>query len=179
MSAIALIRTHDGTILPPAASKGRTGHGEEVAVTHHQAEAERLLAGYRRSREQLAAAHRALAALSVSERSQDGAVTVTVGATGTLTDLTIRADVSRHYRPQRLAETILQLTGAAAQRAAAEAAKLLEPVLPPAADPDALLAGTADLQPDELAPPAVDGRDGHRADEPRRSWLQPAQGGDG
>ena len=125
-----------------------------------QASAEQLLADYRRSREQLAAVHRALAALAVSESSNDGAVTVTVGAQGRLIDLSIHDETYRHYRPQRLAETIVRLTAAATERAAAQAARIMEPVLPPGTDPAALVAGTADLRPDEIHP--VD-------DEPRRS----------
>lgn len=124
------------------------------------ADAEQLLAEYRRSREQLAAVHRALARLTVSESSHDGAITVTVGANGHLVDLDVHEETYRHYRPQRLAETVVALSATAAQRAVAEAARVLEPVLPPGADPVALLAGHADLRPDELAPP--DERPDHR-----------------
>ena len=167
-------------------------------MTDHHADAEQLLAEYRRSREQLAAVHRALATLSVSESSQDGAITVTVGAQGTLTDLRIHEDTYRHYRPQRLADTVLRLAKAAAEEAAVRAARVIEPVLPPGVDPAALLAGTADLRPDELGPPdgaaADDGDAADAADTAvpsrgwsrrhgdddglSRSWMQPAHGGD-
>lgn len=144
-----------------------------------QASAEQLLADYRRSREQLAAVHRALATLAVSETSHDGAVTVTVGAQGVLTDLAIHDETYRHYRPQRLAETIVRLTSAAAARAAAEAAHIMEPVLPPGTDPAALIAGTADLRPDELAPDVDHApRSPFETDDHlSRSWMEQAHRG--
>jgi len=142
------------------------------------ADAEQLLTEYRRSREQLAAVHRALAALSVSESSQDGAITVTVGVQGTLTGLAIHDEAYRHYRPPRLADAIVRLTAAAAQRAAAQAARLIEPVLPPGADAGALLAGTADLRPEEIMPPKEPDYDRMEDDGPARTWMQPAHGGD-
>lgn len=140
-----------------------------------QANAEQLLADYRRSREQLASVHRALATLTVSETSPDGAVTVTVGAQGVLTDLSIHDETYRHYRPQRLADTIVRLTAAAATRAAAQAAHLMAPVLPPGTDPAALLAGTADLRPDEIEPPRPSPFD--TDDHIGRSWMEQAHRG--
>jgi DNA-binding protein YbaB len=167
-------------------------------MTDHQAEAEQLLAEYRRSREQLAAVQRALATLSVSERSQDGAVTVTVGAQGTLTNLEIHDETYRYYRPRQLAETILWLAQEAARRASVQAARLIEPVLPPGVDPAALLAGTADLRADEILPDEIEPdepftsprplsdplsdsqRHWYGDDELRdRGWMRPAHGGDG
>ncbi len=145
----------------------------------HHASAEQLLADYRRSREQLASVHRALAALTVSESSHDGAVTVTVGAQGRLVDLAIHDEAYRHYRPQRLSDTIVQLTAAAAERAAAQAARIMEPVLPPGTDPAALVAGTADLRPDELRDTEAGGSrspfdtDAHLS----QSWLEEAHRG--
>ncbi|HEY0641507.1 MAG TPA: YbaB/EbfC family nucleoid-associated protein [Pseudonocardiaceae bacterium] len=136
-----------------------------------QPAAEQLLADYRRSREQLAAVHRALARLAVSESSPDGAITVTVGARGTLTDLSVHEETYRHYRPSRLADTILRLTAVAAERATAEAARILAPVLPPGADPVAFVSGTADLRPDELdpePPPSPFDTDDHLS----RTWME-------
>jgi DNA-binding protein YbaB len=156
-----------------------------VAVTDHRADVEQLLAEYRRSREQLATAHRALAAMSVTESSRDGAITVTVGAQGTLTGLSIHDETYRHYRPQRLADTIMQLTAAAAQRAAAQSERSLQPVLPPRVEASALLAGTADLRPEEIAPKVAlpvepDPRffHGDEDDEPAHGWMQRTYGGD-
>jgi DNA-binding protein YbaB len=154
-------------------------------VTDHRADVEQLLAEYRRSREQLAAVHRALAAMSVTESSRDGAITVTVGAQGTLIGLSVHDETYRHYRPQRLADTIVQLTAAAAQRAVAQSARLLETVLPPGVDASALLAGTADLRPEEIAPPGIEPpvepeplSHGDEDDEPAHSWMQRTYGGD-
>jgi DNA-binding protein YbaB len=143
-------------------------------VTNHQAEAERLLAEYRRSREQLAAVCRALAAITVSQTSSDGTVTATVGAQGALTGLRIEPDAYRRYRPADLAALIVSQATAAAEQAAARAQRMIEPVLPPGTDPAAVLAGTADLRPHEIAPPvprdADDSLDG-------RTWLEHAHGG--
>ena len=143
-------------------------------MTDHQAEVERLVAEYRRSREHLAATHRALATLSASESSLDGAITVTVGAQGVMTGLVIHPDTYRHYRPQQLADTIVRLTGLAARRATDQAARLIETALPAGSDPHAVLAGTADLHPEEVTPrPVVS----DEADEEVHSWLEQAQGG--
>ena len=148
-------------------------------MTDHQGEAERLLAEYRRSREQLAGVHRRLAQLSVSESSPDGAITVTVGAGGTLTGLELHDDVYRQYRPDHLAELVVALTSAAAKKATEQAVRIMEPVLPPDTDPQALLAGTADLRPEEIAPPPAPSRspDEDELDNGARSWLQQAHGG--
>jgi len=140
-----------------------------AAVTDHQAEVERLLAEYRRSREQLAAVRRALAEIAVSQTSDDGTVTATVDTRGALTGLRIEPDAYRRYRPADLAALIVRLATTAAEQAAARAQRALEPVLPPGADPAAVLAGTADLRPYEIAPPvpgdADDSLDGG-------SWLE-------
>jgi len=145
-----------------------------AAVTNHQAEVEHLLAEYRRSREQLAAVCRALAAIAVSQTSSDGTVTATVGAQGGLTDLQIEADAYRRYRPADLAALIVRLATAAAEQAAVRAQRVLEPVLPPGTDPAAVLAGTADLREHEKTPPvpvdADDSLDG-------RTWLEHAHRG--
>lgn len=119
----------------------------------HRARVEELLAGYRRSREQLGSVHRALATVSESVTSDDGLVAVTVSGNGTLTGLAIHEAAYRLLRPADLAALIVRTTAAAAARATRTATKILEPVLPPGTDPEALLRGTADLTPTELAPP--------------------------
>lgn len=138
-------------------------------MTNHQAEVERLLVEYRRSREQLAAVCGSLAAIAVSRTSSDGTVTATVGAQGALTGLRIEPDAYRRYSPADLAVLIVSLAMAAAEQAAASAQRVVEPVLPPGADPAAVLAGTADLRPYEIVAPvprdADDSLDG-------RSWLE-------
>jgi len=150
---------------------------EEVvaAVTDHQAEVDRLLAEYHRSREQLARVHRELAAICVSEDSPDGTITATVGAQGRLTGLRIDPDAYRRHRPAELAELVVALASAAAGQAAERARTVLEPVLPAGTDAGAVLAGTADLRPAELVEivePAP-GRDAEESLE-HRSWLERA-----
>lgn len=123
-------------------------------MTDHRAQVEELLADYRRSREQLAAVHRALAAVSESASSEDGAVTATVGPQGALTALVIEDTAYRRYRPDELADLIVRVTSAASAKAGRAAGEVVAPVLPPGADPEALLRGTADLTPAEIQPPA-------------------------
>jgi DNA-binding protein YbaB len=121
-------------------------------MNDHRAQVEELLAEYRRSREQLASVHHALAALTESASSDDGAVRATVGQRGTLTALVIDDSAYRRYRPAELADLIVRTTAAAAAKAARAASEVVAPVLPPGSDPEALLRGTADLAPAELRP---------------------------
>lgn len=128
-------------------------------MTDHRAQVDQLLADYARSRELLATAHQRLAAITATECSADGSVTVTVGSRGTLTGLTLADDVYRAYRPSGLANEILRLVTSASQRALAEAADILAPTLPADTDPKAMLLGPADLTPEEV-PPAPPPREG-------------------
>ncbi|HEU5475806.1 MAG TPA: YbaB/EbfC family nucleoid-associated protein [Actinophytocola sp.] len=133
----------------------------------HQAQVDELIAGYRRSREQLAGVHRALAAVSGSATSADGLVTATAGPGGTLAGLTIDESAYRRYQPHQLAELIVRTAAAAAELVHRSSADLVAPLLPAGADPAALLRGTADLTPAELAPPPA-------PDESfeDRTWMQ-------
>ena len=118
----------------------------------HRAQVEELLAGYRRSREQLGAVHRKLATVQESATSEDGLVTVKVGAQGQLAELVIVDSAYRKLRPHELATMILRLSEAAAAKVTRAAGEVLAPVLPRDTDPEALLRGTADLTPAELRP---------------------------
>ncbi|HJQ45760.1 MAG TPA: YbaB/EbfC family nucleoid-associated protein [Amycolatopsis sp.] len=122
-------------------------------MTEHRAQVEELLAGYRRSRDQLAAVHRELSSVTASASDADGLITATVGPRGTLTNLVIADSAYRRYRPAELAEQIVRVTGAATVRALARAGEVLAPALPSETDPQALLLGTADLEAREIAPP--------------------------
>ncbi|MPY97462.1 MAG: YbaB/EbfC family DNA-binding protein [Actinophytocola sp.] len=137
-------------------------------MTDHRAQVDELLADYARSRELLAMAQQRLAAITATERSADGGITVTVGSRGTLTGLTLADDVYRTHRPSALASEIVRLVTSASQRALAEATDVLAPTLPAGIDPKATLLGTADLTPAEVAPaPTRDGAedDGDTEDE--------------
>ena len=121
-------------------------------VADHRAQVEDLLAGYRRSREQLGAVQRSLATVRETATSDDGLVAVTVSASGTLVALQINDDAYRVLRPAELAALIVRTTAEATARAGRQASEVLAPVLPAETDPDALLRGTADLSDDELTP---------------------------
>lgn len=138
----------------------------------HRAQVEELLAGYRRSREQLGSVQRTLAALRESATSEDGLVTVTVGPEGRVRELVIVDSAYRKLRPHELAATIVALGEKAAAKVARAAGEVLAPVLPPGTDPAALLRGTADLTAAELKPEAPD------ADETFEdlSWMRAGGG---
>jgi len=120
-------------------------------TTDHRAQVDELLADYRRSRDQLADVQRDLAGISASATSPDGAVTATVGAQGVLTGLEL-TDAAYRLRPAQLAELVLRTARLAAAEAAERTYRVLGPVLPAGADPEALVRGTADLRPEEIAP---------------------------
>jgi len=121
-------------------------------MASHSEQVEELLADYRRTREQLADVHRALLAIKESVTNPDGLVTATVGPQGNLIGLVIADAAYQRYRAADLAQEVVKTVAAASGKAAARANDTLRPVLPPDADPAALLAGRADLQPAELVP---------------------------
>ncbi len=121
-------------------------------VADHRAQVDDLIAGYRRSREQLGTVQRQLATMSETVTSENGLVTVTVSASGTLADLVIAENAYRSLRPDELAAVIIRTTAEATARATRAASEVLAPVLPTDTDPEALLAGTADLSTAELTP---------------------------
>lgn len=124
-------------------------------MTNHRDEVDQLMADYRRSREQLASVHRTLLSINESASSPDGLVTASVDSAGTLSALTITDEAYRRYRPAELADAVVRATRSAAVKAGERARQALAPVLPPDTDPGAVLAGTADLTPDEIGPPAA------------------------
>ncbi len=134
-------------------------------MTEHQARVEQALADYRRSRERLVAAQRELAAVRASASSADGSVTATVGVRSALTGLTIDDRAYERYRPAELAAEIVRLTARATAEAFASAGEVLAPALESGTDPQALLLGTGDLTPEELAPAEPDA-DGPAPDRP-------------
>jgi hypothetical protein len=121
-------------------------------MASHSDQVEALLADYRRTREQLAEVHQALLAIKESVTNPDGLITATVGPQGNLLNLVISDAAYQRYRAAELAQQVVRTTAAAASRAAERANATLRPILPADADPAALLAGRADLQPAEIAP---------------------------
>lgn len=121
-------------------------------VADHRAQVDELLADYRRSREQLASVHRDLAAVRGEATSKDGLVRATVSAHGVLSALNIAEAAYEEHRPAQLAALIVATAAAAAAEASKAAGTVLSPVLPADTDPEALLAGTADLTAAERTP---------------------------
>ena len=132
----------------------------------HRAQVDELIADYRRSRDQLADVHRALAALAQSATSPCGAVTATVSAHGALVALDFRDDAYRLHHPAALAQVVQATVAQAAAAAARAADEVMAPALPADADPAALRQGLADLTPAEVAPPVEE------FDFERATWLE-------
>jgi DNA-binding protein YbaB len=126
---------------------------EVAVVADHRAQVDDLIAGYRRSREQLGTVQRELAAVRETVASEDGMVVVTVSSSGTVVGLEIADGAYRALRPADLAAVIVRTTAEATARVTRVASEVLAPVLPSDTDPDALLRGTADLSAAELTPP--------------------------
>jgi DNA-binding protein YbaB len=124
-----------------------------AVVADHRAQVDDLIAGYRRSREQLGTVQRRLATVRETVTSEDGMVAVTVSSSGTVVGLEIADGAYRAMRPADLAAVIVRTTAEATARVARVASEVLAPVLPSDTDPDALLRGTADLSATELTPP--------------------------
>ncbi|QFZ23249.1 YbaB/EbfC family nucleoid-associated protein [Saccharothrix syringae] len=142
-------------------------------TTDHRARVDELLADYRRSRDQLASVQRDLARVSGSATSPDGVVTAVVDARGTLTDLEL-TDAAYRLRPAQLAQLVVRTAREAAAKAAERTYQALEPVLPAGTDPEALVRGTADLRPEEVAPPEPAARRRPADDDEdfeQRDWL--------
>jgi DNA-binding protein YbaB len=143
-----------------------------AVVADHRAQVEDLLAGYRRSREQLGTVQRQLAAVRETVTSENGLVAVTVSATGILIGLQIADAAYRDLRPADLAALIVTTTATAAAAVSRAAGEALAPVLPPDTDPVALLRGTADLSQAELKPTRTDAVERDETFE-NQTWMQP------
>lgn len=140
-------------------------------VADHRAQVEDLLAGYRRSREQLGAVQQQLASVRESVTSDDGLVTATVGPQGTLVALHIADHAYRALTPTDLAALVVRTTAAATARVSRAAGEALVPVLPAGTDPEALLHGGMELAPVEVTapPPAAPMEESYED----KSWMQP------
>ena len=155
-------------------------------MASHSDQVEALLADYRHTREQLAGVHQALLAIKESVTNPDGLITATVGPQGNLLNLVISDAAYQRYRAAELAREVVRTTAAAAARAAQRANATLRPVLPADADPAALLAGRADLQPAEITPEAKNPPTPPRPSRPPRqddvddyeeqSWMDTVSG---
>jgi DNA-binding protein YbaB len=141
-------------------------------MADHRAQVEDLLAGYRRSREQLGDVQRQLASVRETVTSDDGLIAVTVSAQGALVGLVIADSAYRELPPADLAATIVRTTATATARVTRAASEVLAPVLPPDTDPEALLRGTADLSAEELKPTRADAVERDETFEDR-TWMQP------
>ncbi|MFC6089466.1 YbaB/EbfC family nucleoid-associated protein [Saccharothrix lopnurensis] len=139
-------------------------------TTDHRARVDELLADYRRSREQLASVQRDLAGVTAAASSPGGEVTAVVDARGTLTDLEL-TDAAYRLRPPQLAQLVVRTAREAVALAAERTYRALGPALPAGTDPEALVRGTADLRPEEIAPPARPGRVDDDEDFEQRDWL--------
>ncbi|MBB5906416.1 YbaB/EbfC family nucleoid-associated protein [Actinoalloteichus hymeniacidonis] len=100
-------------------------------MTDHQANVERLLGEYRRSREQLGEVHRRLAEISETVTSPDSSVAVTVGHRGIVQRVWIADHAYRRYRPADLAVLVTHTIQVASASVAAVSARVASEVLAP------------------------------------------------
>lgn len=113
---------------------------------------EQMLDDYQQRRSSLADLHQRLRTLTATVTSPRREVTVTVTHTGAVVDVTFDGPGYRRLPPKELSELVMRTIGAAREKAVAEAAELMSPVLPEGVDARRLLAGQVDFE--TLAPSA-------------------------
>ncbi|MFC6558883.1 YbaB/EbfC family nucleoid-associated protein [Nonomuraea cavernae] len=91
---------------------------------------EALAVEYDRHLKQVADAYGELNELTVSTRSDDGMITVTVGPRGQVRKITLNPRVSRVLEPSELAQALMEQIGQAASAVAERSRELLDPLLP-------------------------------------------------
>ncbi len=116
----------------------------------YEEQLQRALAMYREQRLGLAELQRNLSSISCTASNQRRTVEVTVGHQGELTALTFHTGAYKQMAPAELSAEILAACDLARAKAQDEAARLLQPMLPPGLFAHDLLDGTP-LQ--SMAPP--------------------------
>ncbi|MCA2217452.1 YbaB/EbfC family nucleoid-associated protein [Jidongwangia harbinensis] len=104
---------------------------------------EHLFQEYGRQRSSLTEMQQKMRDISVSATSPRREVTVTVGQSGVLTDVTFPTGAYKRLTPTELTALILQTYAEAKESALQRAAELLAPMLPDGMDAQALVRGTA------------------------------------
>ncbi|MET0491506.1 MAG: YbaB/EbfC family nucleoid-associated protein [Actinoplanes sp.] len=126
---------------------------------------ETMFEEYQRQRVTLTELHQKIRAISVTASSARREIDVTVNHGGSITDITFNGTGYRKLAPKDLSALILRTVADAKEKAAAESAELLAPLMPSGLNARELLAGRLDL--DKLAP-----ADGPRLPQIVREQLQ-------
>ncbi|MEO3928861.1 YbaB/EbfC family nucleoid-associated protein [Micromonosporaceae bacterium B7E4] len=113
-------------------------------VAELRAEYEQLVTEYERSRQRLATLHERMSALTSSATSDDGLVTVTVGARGELSTVEVEPRAYRRLAPTELGESIVATARKAGEQVAEQLRELLSPLMPAGVPVEKLLAPGAD-----------------------------------
>lgn len=99
-------------------------------MNEHRARVDEMVAGYRRSKEEVDSVYQRLTGITASAASSDDGVTSTVSSRGTLIDLVIDERAYRRYTPAQLAEQIILTTASASSTVFDRASALFAPLLP-------------------------------------------------
>ncbi|OJF11961.1 hypothetical protein BG844_23300 [Couchioplanes caeruleus subsp. caeruleus] len=100
-----------------------------------------MLDDYQQRRHTLADLHQRVQAITGTATSPRREVTATVTHTGAVVDISFSGPGYRRLPPRELSDLVLQTIVAAREKAVAEAATLMAPVLPQGIDARQLLAG--------------------------------------
>ena len=110
-------------------------------ASEHRRRIEDLYEQYQRQRQGLGDLQRRMQAISVTAYSPRREVAVTVGYTGVVSDITFPNSNYRRLAPQELSSMLMRAIADAKDRAAAEAAEVLTPLLPAGIDAKTLVSG--------------------------------------
>ena len=126
---------------------------------------EQIFEEYQRKHSALSELHKKMQAISVTAVSPRREVEVTVNHGGGMTDIAFTGPAYKRLAPKELSELIMRTLEEAKEKAAAESAELLAPMMPGGMNPRDLIAGRLGM--DQLAP-----ADGPRLPQIIREQLQ-------
>ncbi|MEU9887546.1 YbaB/EbfC family nucleoid-associated protein [Sphaerisporangium sp. NPDC051017] len=103
---------------------------DDAVSAEMRAYADELRASFLRLQEEAPALHEKARAVQVTEKSDDGLISATVGARGDLVRLDIDPRVYRRPDSRRLADSITETVHRAAAKARARVVEVFEPLIP-------------------------------------------------
>jgi DNA-binding protein YbaB len=118
--------------------------------SEHQRRIEDLYEQYQRQRQGLGELQQRMQAIAVTAYSPRREVAVTVGYTGVVSDISFPNSNYRRLAPQELSAMLMRAIADAKDRAAAEAAEVLTPLMPAGLDAKDLVSGRYSV--DQLVP---------------------------
>ncbi|RCG32647.1 YbaB/EbfC family DNA-binding protein [Sphaerisporangium album] len=103
---------------------------DDAVGAEMRAYADELRASFLRLQEEAPALHEKARAVQVTEKSEDGLISATVGARGDLVRLDIDPRVYRRPDSRRLADAITETVHRAADKARARVVEVFDPIIP-------------------------------------------------